>query len=69
MQQKTSTQLFLMRFRKIRKHDQHMVAAKQIKHFFETQVKAESGLVEDAIVTEYSDEGHNFDSGRILKLV
>ncbi len=35
---------------------------KQIQHFFETQVKAESGLVEDAIVTAYSDEGHNFDS-------
>lgn len=35
---------------------------KQIQDFFETQVKAESGLVEDAIVTAYTDEGHNFDA-------
>lgn len=35
---------------------------KQIQHFFETQVKAENGLVADAIVTAYSDEGHNFDA-------
>jgi len=34
----------------------------QIQHFFETQVKAESGLVDDAIVTAYTDEGHNFDA-------
>ncbi|MBD8511914.1 antibiotic biosynthesis monooxygenase [Photobacterium sp. WH77] len=34
----------------------------QIQHFFETQVKAESGLVDDAIVTAYSDEGYNFDA-------
>ncbi|MEZ8096164.1 putative quinol monooxygenase [Photobacterium swingsii] len=35
---------------------------KQIQHFFETQVKAETGLVADAIVTAYTDEGHNFDA-------
>jgi quinol monooxygenase YgiN len=35
---------------------------KQIQHFFETQVKAESGLVDDAIVTAYTDEGLNFDA-------
>lgn len=35
---------------------------KQIKHFFESQVQAESGLVEDAIVTAYSDEGEHFDA-------
>jgi quinol monooxygenase YgiN len=34
---------------------------KQIQHFFETQVQAETGLVEDAVVTAYSDEGYNFD--------
>ncbi len=34
----------------------------QIQHFFETQVKAETGLVADAIVTAYSDEGHNYDA-------
>ncbi|MCL1147650.1 antibiotic biosynthesis monooxygenase [Shewanella marinintestina] len=34
----------------------------QIKNFFETQVQAETGLVEDAIVTAYSDEGHHYDS-------
>jgi quinol monooxygenase YgiN len=33
----------------------------QIKHFFESQVLAESGLVEDVTVTAYTDEGHNFD--------
>lgn len=35
---------------------------KQIENFFETQVKAESGLVEDAIVTAYSDEGYDYDA-------
>ena len=35
---------------------------KQIQHFFETQVQAEDGLVEDVVVTAYSDEGHNFDA-------
>lgn len=35
---------------------------KQIQHFFETQVQAETGLVADAIVTAYSDEGENFDA-------
>lgn len=35
---------------------------KQIQHFFETQVKAETGLVEDAIVTAYSDEGYDYDA-------
>ncbi|MDB1125462.1 putative quinol monooxygenase [Vibrio algarum] len=34
----------------------------QIKDFFENQVVAETGLVADAIVTAYSDEGHNFDA-------
>lgn len=34
----------------------------QIKHFFESQVEAESGLVDDVIVTAYSDEGHDFDA-------
>lgn len=35
---------------------------KQIQHFFESQVQAETGLVEDAIVTAYTDEGHDFDA-------
>ncbi len=35
---------------------------KQIKDFFETQVKAESGLVEDAIVTAYTDEATDYDA-------
>lgn len=35
---------------------------KQIKHFFETQVQAESGLVEDAMVTAYTDEAADFDA-------
>lgn len=35
---------------------------KQIQQFFETQVKADSGLVEDAIVTAYSDEGYDYDA-------
>ncbi|MGD8112570.1 putative quinol monooxygenase [Vibrio sp. NTOU-M3] len=35
---------------------------KQIQHFFETQVQAESGLVADAIVTAYSDEGYHYDT-------
>ena len=35
---------------------------KDVINFFTTQVQAESGLVEDAIVTAYSDEGHNYDS-------
>lgn len=34
---------------------------KQIKHFFETQVQAETGLVEDVIVTAYSDEAIDYD--------
>lgn len=34
----------------------------QIQHFFNTQVKDPSGLVDDAIVTAYSDEGHEYDS-------
>lgn len=34
---------------------------KQIQHFFETQVKADSGLVKDAIVTAYTDEGYEYD--------
>jgi len=34
----------------------------QIQNFFETQVKAETGLVEDAIVTAYTDEGHDYDA-------
>lgn len=33
----------------------------QIKLFFEQQVKDEMGLVEDVIVTAYSDEGHAYD--------
>ena len=33
----------------------------QIKHFFESQVQAETGLVADVLVTAYTDEGHNFD--------
>ncbi len=35
---------------------------KQIQSFFETQVKAETGLVADAIVTAYTDEGHDYDT-------
>ncbi|MGF1910935.1 antibiotic biosynthesis monooxygenase [Vibrio kasasachensis] len=35
---------------------------KQIQHFFKTQVQAETGLVDDAIVTAYTDEGHEFDA-------
>ncbi len=35
---------------------------KQIQHFFETQVQAETGLVEDAIVTAYSDEAEDYDA-------
>ena len=35
---------------------------KDISNFFTTQVQAESGLVEDVIVTAYSDEGNNYDS-------
>lgn len=35
---------------------------KQIQHFFETQVQADNGLVEDAIVTAYSDEGADYDA-------
>jgi quinol monooxygenase YgiN len=34
----------------------------QIKNFFESQVVAEDGLVADAIVTAYSDEGADFDA-------
>ncbi|QYJ87240.1 antibiotic biosynthesis monooxygenase [Shewanella mesophila] len=35
---------------------------KQIKHFFDTQVAAADGLVEDAIVTAYTDEGYDYDA-------
>ncbi len=35
---------------------------KQIQHFFESQVQAETGLVDDVIVTAYSDQGENYDS-------
>ncbi|MDG3084603.1 antibiotic biosynthesis monooxygenase [Vibrio hannami] len=35
---------------------------KQIQNFFDTQVADENGLVEDAIVTAYTDEGHNYDA-------
>ncbi|MCG9696107.1 antibiotic biosynthesis monooxygenase [Shewanella sp. Isolate11] len=34
----------------------------QIQQFFETQVAAADGLVEDAIVTAYSDEGEQYDA-------
>lgn len=34
---------------------------KQIQQFFETQVKADSGLVKDAIITAYTDEGYEYD--------
>lgn len=34
----------------------------QISDFFEQQVKAETGLVEDAIVTAYSDESVDYDA-------
>ncbi|WGW00092.1 antibiotic biosynthesis monooxygenase [Vibrio sp. YMD68] len=35
---------------------------KQIQHFFETQVQAETGLVADAVVTAYSDEAEDYDA-------
>jgi quinol monooxygenase YgiN len=35
---------------------------KQIQQFFETQVQAATGLVEDAIVTAYTDEAEQYDS-------
>ncbi|WP_290699866.1 putative quinol monooxygenase [Amphritea sp.] len=35
---------------------------KQIQDFFETQVEAETGLVEDVLVTAYSDESVDFDA-------
>ena len=35
---------------------------KQIQDFFTTQVKAESGLVDDVIVTAYVDEGYAYDA-------
>lgn len=35
---------------------------KQIQHFFDTQVAAADGLVDDAIVTAYSDEGYDYDA-------
>jgi quinol monooxygenase YgiN len=35
---------------------------KQIKHFFETQVQADTGLVDDAIVTAYTDEAEDYDA-------
>ncbi|CAM3886290.1 MULTISPECIES: putative quinol monooxygenase [Shewanella] len=34
----------------------------QIQHFFETQVSAPDGLVDDAIVTAYTDEGYEYDA-------
>lgn len=34
----------------------------QIQHFFATQVQADTGLVADAIVTAYTDEGVDFDA-------
>ena len=34
---------------------------KQIKHFFDSQVQAETGLVDDVIVTAYTDEGQSYD--------
>lgn len=34
----------------------------QIQNFFQTQVEAETGLVEDVIVTAYSDESIDFDA-------
>lgn len=34
----------------------------QIQQFFESQVQAPDGLVDDAIVTAYSDEGYNYDA-------
>ena len=33
-----------------------------IQHFFEAQVVSETGLVEHAIITAYTDEGHRFDA-------
>lgn len=35
---------------------------KQIQGFFEIQVEAETGLVDDVLVTAYSDEGIDFDA-------
>ncbi|PSV38319.1 antibiotic biosynthesis monooxygenase [Photobacterium sp. GB-27] len=35
---------------------------KEIQHFFNSQVKDPAGLVEDAIVTAYSDEGYDYDA-------
>ncbi|WP_413285120.1 putative quinol monooxygenase [Vibrio sp. MA40-2] len=35
---------------------------KQIQNFFDTQVVAETGLVDDAIVTAYTDEAENYDA-------
>ena len=35
---------------------------KQIQGFFEAQVEAETGLVDDVLVTAYSDEGIDFDA-------
>ena len=34
----------------------------QIQHFFNTQVKADTGWVDDAVVTAYTDEGLDFDA-------
>tara|TARA_R110001583_G_scaffold10698_6_gene49129 strand:- start:272 stop:622 length:351 start_codon:yes stop_codon:yes gene_type:complete len=34
---------------------------KQIQHFFTSQVEAETGLVEDVMVTAYTDEGSDYD--------
>ncbi len=34
----------------------------QIQQFFETQVQDEAGLVEDVIVTAYSDESADYDA-------
>lgn len=35
---------------------------KQVQDMFASQVEAESGLVEDVIVTSYTDEGPDFDA-------
>lgn len=35
---------------------------KQIQNFFESQVQADTGMVEDALVTAYTDESVDFDT-------
>ena len=35
---------------------------KQIQHFFDTQVANKDGLVADAQVTAYTDEGYDYDA-------